>query len=261
MIDSQAMDLRLNLHLADGYKSPSQRARRITEGWFAQNMYCPACPGRQLIQTRDNTRVVDFLCPACGAEFQLKAKSSLLGKKLRDAAYTPMMQRIAANLSPHFAFLQYDRIARHVENLLLVPGHFITPNVIEKCNPLSPTARRAGWVGCNILLGQIPCDGRLPVISGAQVLHQQKVRRKWKRFSWLAGKDAESRGWTADILRCVRSLGHGEFSLSRMYEFEGELAVLHPTNFNIRDKIRQQLQILRDKGVIRFLGRGHYVAI
>jgi hypothetical protein len=42
------MQLDLNLHLADGYKSPSQRARRMTEGWFADQMYCPACPSPRL---------------------------------------------------------------------------------------------------------------------------------------------------------------------------------------------------------------------
>ena len=32
----------------------------------------------------------------------------------------------------------------------------------------------------------------------------------------------------------------------------------HITNNNIEAKIRQQLQILRNKGIIEFLGRGHY---
>lgn len=32
----------------------------------------------------------------------------------------------------------------------------------------------------------------------------------------------------------------------------------HMNNYNIEAKIRQQLQILRDKGFIEFSGRGHY---
>ena len=36
------------------------------------------------------------------------------------------------------------------------------------------------------------------------------------------------------------------------------LQARHPQNNNIRPKIRQQLQVLRDKGVIEFLGRGLY---
>jgi len=61
------MQLDLNVLLADGYKSPSQRARRMTEGWFAGQMYCPACPSPRLEQTRGSNPVVDFLCPDCGA--------------------------------------------------------------------------------------------------------------------------------------------------------------------------------------------------
>ena len=37
------MDLRFNTSLAEGYKSASQIARVMTEGWLARNMYCPIC--------------------------------------------------------------------------------------------------------------------------------------------------------------------------------------------------------------------------
>ena len=32
----------------------------------------------------------------------------------------------------------------------------------------------------------------------------------------------------------------------------------HPANHNVKAKVRQQLQFLRDKGVIEFMGRGQY---
>jgi hypothetical protein len=37
-----------------------------------------------------------------------------------------------------------------------------------------------------------------------------------------------------------------------------QLEDLHPANRHVRDKIRQQLQVLRDLGLIEFLGRGGY---
>jgi type II restriction enzyme len=43
-----------------------------------------------------------------------------------------------------------------------------------------------------------------------------------------------------------------------MYKFENLLQIKHPANNNIKPKIRQQLQILRDKGFIEFLGNGKY---
>jgi type II restriction enzyme len=255
-----AMHLELDLHLADGYTSPSQRARVLTEGWFAENMYCPACPSPRLARTRGSTQVVDFLCDSCGAEYQVKAKAGSLGSRLRDAAYRPMIERARENRSPHFVFLGYDSESWRVRGLLLVPGHFITPDVIQRCKPLSPSARRAGWIGCNILAGQIPSDGRLAAVEDGCIVPVQKVRAGWQRFADLAKAKADQRGWTVDVLRCVRAQGTGEFTLTAFYEcFEKELASRHPDNKNVQPKMRQQLQVLRDRGVVRFLGRGRYV--
>jgi len=257
------MDLTLDRSLARGYKSASQIARRVTEGWFEQEMYCPACTSRRLERMRDNTRVVDFVCPSCGEPFQVKATASALGRRLRDAAYGPMIERARSNRSPHFAFLRYDRKVWRVRRLILVPGHFITPATIERCTPLSATARRAGWVGCNILLDEIAPDGRLAVVERGRAESPAGVRKQWARFAWLAEQkdaDADVRGWTLDVLRCVRSFEGRPFASSDIYEFETHLAALHPNNNTIRDQIRKQLQILRDRGVVRFLGNRRYVA-
>jgi type II restriction enzyme len=60
-------------------------------------------------------------------------------------------------------------------------------------------------------------------------------------------------------LRCVQSLDRKRFTLQEVYaQFEDELSRLHPENKNIRPKIRQQLQVLRDKGQIKFVGKGTY---
>lgn len=253
------MDTSLDVRLAEGYESPCQRVRVITEGWFAKAMYCPACPGQRLVQARANTRVVDFCCADCGSEFQVKARSAPLGGKLRDAAYQPMMDRILRDLSPHFALMEYDASAWLVRNLVLVPKHFITPSIIEKCPPLSERARRAGWTGCNILTNMIPDDGRVFAVREGACVPPHEVRSQWKRFSWMANRRAEDRGWLADVLRCVRLLGE-TFTLAEVYEFEADFAIAHPGNRHIREKIRQQLQLLRDRGIIRFLGRGRYQA-
>ena len=60
------------------------------------------------------------------------------------------------------------------------------------------------------------------------------------------------------MLRAVRKLGKPEFTLQEMYAFEPQLKALHPTNQNVRPKIRQQLQMLRDVGLVRFGARGNY---
>jgi type II restriction enzyme len=62
----------------------------------------------------------------------------------------------------------------------------------------------------------------------------------------------------ADVLACVRELRQETFTLADAYSSEDRLARLHPQNRNIRPKIRQQLQVLRDHGVLEFLGHGRY---
>ncbi len=59
-------------------------------------------------------------------------------------------------------------------------------------------------------------------------------------------------------MNCVDRLNKKEFFLSDMYNFEEELKIKYPDNKHIKDKIRQQLQFLRDKGYLEFLGRGRY---
>jgi type II restriction enzyme len=43
-----------------------------------------------------------------------------------------------------------------------------------------------------------------------------------------------------------------------VYAHAEALAKLHPANRHVRDKIRQQLQELRDLELVEFLGRGEY---
>ena len=61
-----------------------------------------------------------------------------------------------------------------------------------------------------------------------------------------------------DVLLCVEKINKSEFSLDDVYAFESVLQAKHPENHNVRAKVRQQLQFLRDRGVVRFLGRGRY---
>ena len=81
---------------------------------------------------------------------------------------------------------------------------------------------------------------------------------KMNKAKKLEDSDIESRGWIFDILNCVNQIESMEFSLSEVYAFESVLSQMHPQNRNVQAKIRQQLQFLRDKNIIEFLGNGMY---
>jgi type II restriction enzyme len=59
-------------------------------------------------------------------------------------------------------------------------------------------------------------------------------------------------------LNIARSLHSRHFSLAEVYDRSDELQRLHPNNLHVREKIRQQLQRLRDMGLVEFLGGGRY---
>lgn len=61
-----------------------------------------------------------------------------------------------------------------------------------------------------------------------------------------------------DIFRCIEKIPKRDFTLDDMYMFADELQLKHPENHHVKDKIRQQLQVLRDKGLIQFKGQGRY---
>jgi type II restriction enzyme len=69
---------------------------------------------------------------------------------------------------------------------------------------------------------------------------------------------AEELDWRSETQQCIRRLGKDVFTLDDLYIFEPELAERHPRNHHIKDKLRQQLQVLRDAGIIKFLGDGSY---
>ncbi len=72
-------------------------------------------------------------------------------------------------------------------------------------------------------------------------------------------KKDKLKGWILDIMNCVESLNKKKFNLKDIYNFEEDLKIIHPENKNIKPKIRQQLQFLRDKGYLEFLEkRGNY---
>ncbi len=252
--------MRLDLPVAGlgRYKSSSQRARVATEAWAAAYLYCPNCVSGGLTRYPANTPATDYVCPDCDSRFQLKSTSRRFSSRITDAAYHTMLSAILEERTPNLLALEYQRERWMVQNLILIPHFAFSPSILERRKPLGPHARRAGWVGCNFLLDRIPLDARISVVADGIASSPADVRRQYARLRPLAALTLERRSWTLDVLSVVRSMGKDEFSLQDVYAFERDLGRLHPANRHVRDKIRQQLQVLRDLGLVEFLGRGSY---
>lgn len=250
----------LNLHskIVNNYSSNSQRIRVLTENWALENIFCPSCGGN-INEYENNKPVADFYCKNCSEDYELKSKKDKMGKKIVDGAYSTMIERLQSDSNPNFFFLNYNKNSLNISNFIVIPKHFFTPEIIEKRKPLSSTAKRAGWVGCNILLETIPQSGKIFYIKDSKVQSKNEIIDNWNKTLFLKeNKNLDSRTWILDIINCIEKINKKDFSLSEIYQFENYLKLKHPNNNNIQAKIRQQLQILRDKEFLEFLSRGKY---
>jgi hypothetical protein len=190
------------------------------------------------------------------AETPLRQRSPIRSS-ITDGAYAAMMNAIRHDETPNFYFMQYELATWSVTNLLLVPHFAFPPSAIIKRKPLSSTARRAGWVGCNFALNRIPVEARIAIVTtilsppqssagvspapgsnssegrrnacatlsrGERVViaTPAEVRAQFRRVKPLSEISVKQRGWTLDVLNAIRRLGKTD--LSRLGNGERNLA-------------------------------------
>ncbi len=268
------MDLSLERYFSDAvrsYNSVSQQVRSATERWASDNLYCPRC-GKILTPFPTNTPVYDFYCNHLGLSykiisdieidnFQLKSLKSFpysnFPKQIIGAEYVKTFTSLVESRFPSLFLLHYSRKMLEVRDILLIHRLSITPRSIIPRNPLSETARRSGWQGSIISLENVPQIGKIPVIRDAKVVPKGVVMHKWMTVEKVMKGTLKQRSWITDIMSIIDGFD-SEFTLEDMYYFSNSLSEKHPNNKHIKDKIRQQLQILRDRGYLKFKGSGKY---
>lgn len=252
------MSLYFNNDLASRLKSPSQKVRVLSESWVNDEIFCPSC-GNKLIRLRNNNPVADFSCANCTEQYELKSKKGMIGTKLVDGAYSTAIERLKSDTNPNLFVLNYEESTLQVCNFFTIPKHLFIPEMLEKRTPLANNARRAGWIGCNILLSSVPRAGRIFYVKNRERIAREIILESWARISFLKTENnINDKRWIIDIMKCIDNLHKKEFTLSELYHFESELQFRHRKNLHIKAKIRQQLQVLRDNGYIDFLGKGRY---
>ena len=252
------MNIYFNLAQAQRYHSLSQRARALTEAWMAEQMFCPHCGCETLDHLANNLPAADFTCPQCHAIYELKSSKHAVGRKIVNGAYDTLIERITSLRNPDLFVLTYHPQAWCVEELWLIPRNFFVPAIVEQRPPLSARARRAGWVGSYILFSQIPEQGRICLLRNRKPEHREEILRRMRQADALATETLPKRRWLLDVLTCVNQMPARAFTLAELARFEPWLTARHPNNQHILPKLRQQLQVLRDRGLLAFLGRGRY---
>jgi len=220
--------------------------------------YCPHCGNSKIESFPNNSKLADFFCKTCSEEFELKSQRGAFGAKVLDGEFSTKCERLAASNNPNLFLMNYDLKTLSVVNLFIVPKHFFVRDIIEERKPLAATARRAGWIGSRILLERVPESGKIHIVQRGVIRPKELVLSDWQRTLFLRSEAPETRGWLLDVMKCVESLGKRDFTLDEVYAFERHLGELYPGNQNVRPKIRQQLQYLRDREFVEFVSRGHY---
>lgn len=64
--------------------------------------------------------------------------------------------------------------------------------------------------------------------------------------------------WQKDVFLCINKIKSATFTANEMHKFENKLKIQHPNNNNVKPKIRQMLQQIRDMGFVKFTSRGTY---
>ena len=251
------MDIHGDITFGLGYANPTQQVRKISEAWIASNGYCLKCDSDNLTPTRANTRSRDFVCDNCNHGYELKSKCGTFSSKVLDGAYGAMVKTIREGNTPTFLLLEYAK-SWSISGLRAIHHSLITETSVEARKPLALSARRAGWIGCNIVLPAIAIEGQIPMIQGGVLQPKSVTRSAFARLESLSTLSYKDRSWAATILNLLHRLPNRNFDLADVYRFDSELQRLFPNNKHIKPKIRQQLQVLRDAGILVFLGEGRY---
>lgn len=165
--------------LAEGYSSRSEIARVLIETWAEMNLYCLGCSCDSLLRLPTNTPVADFACNGCGRNYQLKAKDGRFKDKLVSAAYGPLIRAARTDAMPEHVLVEFDTRFSMVGVVRAIPGRRITADRIVPRKPLSPAARRSGWIGCTVnILG-------LPYVSVVSPHPDERiqVRQAWSKLT------------------------------------------------------------------------------
>ena len=253
------MNLVCNPDLALHLNSPSQKARIISESWFAREGYCLNCSSNQLSATTPGTVARDFVCPRCGFPYELKSSAKAHVRIVNDGGYDAMMRRIHAAETPALMLL-HRSTDWHVQRLVAIHPVFITPEVVRP-RKTPHTRPRTGqkYLMCDLDLTRIPSDGKIILVEDASSRSPAVVRKLFHESMRFLDIPIEKRGWSALVLAVLRRIGNADITLQQVYAYEPLIRAAYPNNRHVREKIRQQLQVLRDLGYIEFVSkRGEY---
>jgi len=143
--------------------SKHQILGNLGEEFVRKNIDCPRCkrPNKSLKKLPTNFRCADLICDFCGYLAQVKSSNSkdvsIRPNQIIGAAWEPQKERMQAGIYFPLFLVLVDSSQRQ-KAIYYLPADLQSPEMFEPRNPLSSTAKRAGWRGFMINLSKATAD-------------------------------------------------------------------------------------------------------
>lgn len=126
-----------------------QELGKFGEEYVSRQCVCPKCKrAKTLVRLPPNFKCADLICDFCGYLAQVKATRvadvDVVPRTILGAAWGPQRERMASGVYfPLFLVL----VSEAATAIYYLSADLQTPEMFKERNPLSPTAKRAGWQG------------------------------------------------------------------------------------------------------------------
>ena len=145
------------------WKSESRIVGEACEYYIKNNMKCVRCNENNFEKCKTNEQSKDLICISCNQKFHITGKSAtpkhvnnIKNKNVFNTIggeYSTTLKNVDEQID--YLIILYEKQSYKILNVLYIKNENINSNCIIPRKPLSTTAKRAGWQGCNILFNNI----------------------------------------------------------------------------------------------------------
>ena len=147
----------------NNWHNESRIVGEACEEYIKNNIKCVRCKNNNFGKYNTNEKSKDLFCLDCSQKYQIKAKcvtqkqlNNIIIKnqfKTIGGEYSTTINNVDENID--YLIVLYEKTSYQIKNILYIKNEYINTECIIPRKPLSLTAKRAGWQGCNIIFNNL----------------------------------------------------------------------------------------------------------
>ena len=147
----------------NNWKSESRIIGEACENYVKNKIKCIRCKNNNFEKYKTNEKSKDLICISCNQKYEIKAKRAT-HNQVNNIKNTKQFKTIGGdylttlnniNEKIDYLIILYEKRSYKILSVLYITNENINLNCIIPRNPLSLTAKRAGWQGCNLIFDNI----------------------------------------------------------------------------------------------------------